>query len=54
MACNLSVQCVTSKQNKILCHAELDAGYGYPDGMDGTMMQDDYAGSLAYDRQGYS
>lgn len=57
MVCNLSVQCV-SKQKKILCHAELDAGfqgYGYPaDGMDGMMMQDDYPGSLAYERQAYS
>lgn len=38
---------------------ELDAGYqpyGYPgdmpmDGMDGPMMQDDYAGNMAYERQ---
>ena len=49
--------------NKTICLSELDAGYpgygGYAgdipmDGMDATMMPDDYAGSINYDRQAYS
>lgn len=57
-----SVGPVCNKKKQMMWSlAELDAGfqgYGYAgdipmDGMDGNMMHDDYAASMAYDRQVY-